>query len=207
MTTVEKKVDLSKFTLNDINVGSKLYEVLVAHVVRVGGQPVYYSDLLQAARDAFPHDQEVQRAVPIGIGMKLLFVEAFCAVNGYPNLACLAVNRSSGMPGRGYTGNWEQDKEDIAVSDWSKARPALDAFVVATTKAATPRQRVDLDAAAQLVYAHFNEHRNSLYKGKNLPEHQKTEMTNRVMSGLSADEAFQALMDILKNGGDEAVAA
>lgn len=204
MTVAEKTIDINKFTLNDINVGSKLYEVLVAHVVGKGGQPIYYSDLLEAAKHAFPHDEEMHRAVPIGIGTKLLFVEAFCALNDYPNLACLAVNRSTGVPGTGYKGDWETEKNAIAKFNWANAKPALDAFVIAATTAVTPKTRLNQNAAADVVWKHYKEHRDTLYKGKPIPEHQKAEMTNLVMEGFSADASLQMVLDMVKNGDDDA---
>ena len=68
---------------------------------------VNFGDLLTLARSLHPKDEVLGRAVQVGIGPKLQFVESFCAVHGYPNLACLAVNRESLRPAPGYQGDWE----------------------------------------------------------------------------------------------------
>lgn len=105
MTVTQRSVDIADYTLNDIHIGIQLYTTLVAHAQATKGAPVFYSDILDQAKALDPHDAELQRAVPIGIGMKLLFVEDFCVANGYPNLSCLAVSRATSSPGAGYKGD------------------------------------------------------------------------------------------------------
>jgi len=129
MTTASNTPLPRPFTLNDINVGSKLYAVLVQHAASHPGKSIFYGDLLDRARTMFHEDAEVQRAVPVGIGMKLLFVQVFCNENGYPNLACLAVNRLLRIPGGGFPGDWGQQTREVGVFDWSAAQAVVDAYV------------------------------------------------------------------------------
>ena len=98
------------FTFNDIEVGARLVQALARQASTLRGMPITYGDLLTLARSLHPKDEVLGRAVVVGIGNKLLFVEAFCAMHGYPNLACLAVNRETMRPGPGYQGDWEADK-------------------------------------------------------------------------------------------------
>src|SRR5689334_25345 len=129
MTTSPETTLPRPFTLNDINVGTKLYAALVQRAAHHPEKSIFYGDLLDRARTMFPNDDETKRAVPIGIGMKLLFVQAFCETSGYPNLACLAVNKGKQIPGIAYPGDWLREMRDVAAFDWSSAQPVLDAYV------------------------------------------------------------------------------
>lgn len=191
MTTASAPL-LRPFTLNDINVGSKLYAVLVRYAATHPGQSVFYGDLLDQARTMFPEDAQVERAVPIGIGMKLLFVERFCNASAYPNLACLAVNRSRGTPGDGFPGNWLQQMRDVAAFDWSAAQPLLDAYVSDSIKAATPLKRRKEAEARALLFAHFRQHRDA-YRDFNQDD--KEEMVSLLMEGFDADVALHTVLD------------
>lgn len=180
MTTASGTLLPRPFTLNDINVGGKLYAVLVRYAATYPGKSIFYGDLLDRARTMFDEDDEVKRAVPIGIGTKLLFVEAFCEESGYPNLACLAVNKGKREPGDGFSGNWLQQMREVAAFDWSAAQPVLDAYVTRSIKAATPLKRRKESEARELLFAHFREHRDA-YKGFN--EHDREEMVSHLDGG------------------------
>jgi hypothetical protein len=192
MTTASDTVLPRPFTLNDINVGSKLYAALVRHAATHPGRSIFYGDLLDQARKLFPEDAEVKRAVPIGIGMKLLFVEAFCNENGYPNLACLAVNKTDKRPGGGFPGNWEQQMREVADFDWSKAQPTLDAYVTRSISAVTPLRRRKETEARELLFAHFREHR-SVYR--DFTHDDREEMVSLLMEGFDSDTALRSLQE------------
>jgi hypothetical protein len=188
MAVDQQTVDLSQFTLNDIHVGTRLYAALVAHARATRGAPVFYSDLLDQAKKLDTEDAELQRAVPVGIGMKLLFVEAFCVTNGYPNLACLAVSKARGRPGDGYTGDWEADKRAVAEFDWSTAQASLDAYVVHARLVVTPKRRRSYDDAKKLRWDHYSANRQA-YAG--FTEDEKMEMLNLLIEGFEPDAAYR----------------
>lgn len=192
MTTTPKTLLPRPFTFNDIKVGTKLYTVLVRYAATYPGKSVFYGELLERARTMFPEDNEVERAVPIGIGMKLLFVEAFCKENGYPNLACLAVNKGKEAPGGGFKGDWLQQMREVAAFDWSAAQPVLDAYVTRTIKAATPLKRRKEAEAREMLFAHFRQHRDA-YKDFN--EDDREEMVSLLMEGLDVDIALRTVLD------------
>lgn len=192
MTTASNTPLPRPFTLNDINVGSKLYAVLVQHAASHPGKSIFYGDLLDRARTMFHEDAEVQRAVPVGIGMKLLFVQAFCNENGYPNLACLAVNRLRRIPGGGFPGDWEQQMREVAVFDWSAAQPVLDAYVSGSIKAATPLVPRKEKAARDLLFAHYRENRDAY---KDFDQDDKEEMVSLLMEGFDVDIALRMVLD------------
>lgn len=180
------------FTLNDIDVGAKLYAALVRHAAMHPGQPIFYGDLLDQARTMFPDDEEVARAVPIGIGMKLLFVEAFCKKSGYPNLACLAVNKHARRPGGGFPWDWEQQMREVVAFDWSAAQPVLDAYVTLSTQAATPLKRRKETVSRELLFAHFREHREAY---KDFDAEDKEAMVSLLMEGFDVDLALRTVLD------------
>jgi hypothetical protein len=191
MAVNQQSVDISQFTLNDIQVGTRLYTALVAHARATRGAPIFYSELLEQAKKLDPEDAELQRAVPIGIGMKLLFVEAFCVASGYPNLACLAVSRARGRPGEGYTGDWEADKRAVAEFDWSIAQAKLDAYVQHARLVVTPKKRRSYDDAAALRYEHFSSDRQA-YAG--FTDDEKKEVLNLLMEGLEPEAAYRRVV-------------
>jgi hypothetical protein len=192
MTTGSETTLPRPFTLNDINVGTKLYVVLVRHARTHPGQTVFYGDLLDQARLMFPDDAEVERAVPIGIGMKLLFVQAFCTANGYPNLACLAVNKGRQIPGIAYPGDWSREMRDVAAFDWSSVQPELDAYVTLSIKAATPRKKRRETEARDLLFAHFREHRSAY---KDFKHDDREEMVSLLMAGFDVDTALRTVLE------------
>jgi hypothetical protein len=166
--------------------------VLVSQARRHPGSPIYYGDLLTIARHLFPDDAEVQRAVPIGIGMKLLFVEAFCKSNGYPNLACLAVNKGKKIPGVSYPGDWEKEMQEVAHFAWDVIQPVLDDYTSHAIKAATPMRRVKEADARSMLYAH--------YKGSKaayaaFDQSDREEMVDILMLGIDVLSAFDMVVE------------
>lgn len=180
------------FTLNDIHVGSRLYGALVKHARETQGKPVVYSDLLRMARELYPEDTELGNAVPIGIGMKLLFVQEFCEANDYPNLACLAVNKATMLPGPGYKGEWERDKRAVGAFDWTQAAHHLDAFIIHAKRAVAKRKRINKEEAAEVLYQNFQVHRG---KYEFFTQDDKQEMMNLLMEGFDADTAFKHVFE------------
>ena len=199
--TNETNATVRPFTLNDIEVGSRLYEALVQHARATRGAPIIYGDLLALARSLHPDDEVLRRAVPVGIGMKLLFVQAFCEANGYPNLACLAVNRQRQRPGPGYKGDWEADKRAVAAFDWSMADARLPAFASAT-RAALPAPPVRLTEAVARdnLFAHFRAHREA-YATVTLSD--REEIVNLLREGVDEDSALRRVLDAKSEFGDE----
>jgi hypothetical protein len=178
-----------QFTLTDIEVGSRLVEALVKHVQASGGQPIAYADLLTLARGMYPKDATLGRQVVVGIGMKLSFVEAFCKANGYPNLACLAVDKATMQPRPGYQGQWEAERGAVAGFDWSAAPAQLPAYApqarATVPKRYKPRQERPADVA---WYAYFCSHRQACAW---ITNNDKKEIINLLMAGLDPETALR----------------
>lgn len=176
------------FTFNDIEVGARLVEALARQATSLRGMPITYGDLLTLARSLHPKDDVLGRAVAVGIGPKLQFVESFCAAHGYPNLACLAVNRETLRPARGYQGDWEADQHAVAGFDWSAAEGHLAGYVETMRAKVPARFKPRRERPADVAwYAYFCSHRTACEK---LTPEDKQEIINQMMAGLDPETAL-----------------
>ena len=183
---------MTQFTLNDVEVGTRLYEALVHQARSTGGEPIEYGELLTLARSLHPKDAVLGRAVPVGIGMKLLFVEAFCSQHGCPNLACLAVNKGSQRPGPGYKGDWEADRRAVAGFDWSAASAQLPLYADTIRATVPARLKPRGERPADVAwYAYFCSHRAACQK---VTQEDKKEIINLLMAGLDPETALKRVL-------------
>jgi hypothetical protein len=182
----------AQFTLTDIEVGARLFEALVLHARSTQGAPISHEDLLTLGRQLYPRDAMLGRAVPVGIGMKLLFIDAFCRANAFPSLACLAVDKASMRPKAGYPGDWEADRQAAAAFDWTDASARLPAFAAEmrakVPKRFKPRKERPADVA---WYAYFCSHREACAR---VNAEDKVEIINLLMSGLDPEAALGRVM-------------
>jgi len=182
----------AQFTLTDIDVGSRLFEALVRHATSTRGAAISHDDLLTLGRQLYPKDAMLGRAVPVGIAMKLLFIDAFCRANAYPRLACLAVDKASMRPKDACAGDWEADKQAAAAFDWAAAGARLPAFAAEmrarVPKRFKPRKERPADVA---WYAYFCSHREACAK---VNAEDKVEIINLLMSGLDPETALGRVM-------------
>jgi hypothetical protein len=182
----------AQFTLTDIDVGARLVEALAQHAISTHGAPITYEDLLTLGRQLHPKDATLGRAVPVGIGMKLIFIDAFCKANAYPRLACLAVNKASMRPQDEDLGVWEADRQAVAAFDWTSANAQLVAFAAEmrakVPKRLKPRKERPADVA---WYAYFCSHREACAK---VTAEDKIEIINLLMAGLDPETALGRVM-------------
>lgn len=190
---------MTAFTFNDIEVGARLVEALVRQATSLRGMPITYGDLLTLARSLHPKDEVLGRAVPVGIGPKLLFVEAFCAQHGYPNLASLAVNRDSSRPRPGYQGDWEADRRAVTGFDWSAAGAQLAAYGGAMRAKVPARFKPRKERPADVAwYAYFCSHRAAC---ETLTGEDKQEIINQMMAGLDPETALLRVLAAKHDAG------
>jgi hypothetical protein len=180
---------MTAFTLTDIDVGCRLAEALVVQAGTGEAAPITHEDLLALARSLHPKDATLGRAVPVGIGMKLRFIDAFCEANGYPGLACLAVDKATMQPGAEYRADWDAERRAVARFDWNNAKLGLEAFA-AGLRAQVPRRfKLRKERPADVAwYAYFCSHREAC---KDITGEDKAEIINLLMSGLDPDSALR----------------
>jgi hypothetical protein len=183
---------ITQLTLTDIDVGSRLYEALVQHAKSTQGAPISYEDLLTLGRQLYPKDATLGRAVPVGIGAKLMFIEAFCRAKACPRLACLAVDKTSMRPKAGYAGDWEADRQAVAGFDWSTASAQL-ADYAAEMRAKVPKRfKLRKERPADVAwYAYFSSHREACAK---VNGEDKLEIINLLMAGLDPETALRRVL-------------
>jgi len=181
-----------QFTLNDIEIGARLFDALAHHATATQGALITYTDLLTLARKLHPKDMALDRAVPVGIGMKLLFIERFCAAQGVPNLACLAVNRATMRPAPAYQQDWDNGRRAVAAVDWPALQASLAPYA-ATARAAVPaRLKPRKERPADVAwYAYFCSHRSACEK---ITQQNKQEIINLIMAGLDPETALQRVL-------------
>ena len=182
----------AQFTLTDIDVGSRLFDALARHATSTRGAPISHDDLLTLGRQLYPKDAMLGRAVPVGIAMKLQFIDAFCRANAYPRLACLAVDKTSMRPKDACAGDWDADRHAAAAFDWTAAGARLPAFAAEmrarVPKRFKPRKERPADVA---WYAYFCSHREACAK---VNAEDKVEIINLLMSGLDPETALGRVM-------------
>ncbi|MCA1246111.1 hypothetical protein [Massilia sp. MS-15] len=180
------------FTFNDIEVGARLVEALARQASSLRGMPITYGDLLALARSLHPKDEVLGRAVQVGIGPKLLFVEGFCAAHGYPNLACLALDRDTVRPHPAYQGDREADRRAAAGFDWSGIAAPLAAHVAAQRAMVPARYKPRKERPADVAwYAYFCSHRAACDR---LGLEDKQEIINQMMAGLDPETALARVL-------------
>jgi hypothetical protein len=191
-----------QFTGNDIEVGARVVEALVHHAKASQGAPIAYKDLLRVARIMYPKDLVLDRAVSLGIGTKLLFVEAFCAANDYPNLACLAVSPTTMRPAARYQADWDADRRAVAAFDWSAVDTQLADYAKAARAAVPARLKPRKERPADVSwYAYFCSHRKEC---EWIKQEDKQEIVNLIMAGLDPETALKRAQAAKADFGDEA---
>lgn len=181
-----------QLTHGDIDVGVRLVDALARHARTGGGAPIAYADLLTLARFLHPKDAAVDRAVPLGIAMKLAFVRGFCQANGYPDLACLAVHPVTMRPAAGDVEAWERERQAVAAHDWTGLDASLAAFADAQRAGIPRRFRPRKERPADVAwYAWFCSHREAC---KDLDGEDKKEIINLLMSGLDPESALRRVL-------------
>ena len=176
-------------THNDIDVGVRLVDALRHHAGTAKGVPIAYNDLLRLARLRYPKDLVLDRAVQVGIGAKLRFVEAFCAANGLPNLAALAVGPITMRPPAQYGGDWDADRHAVAAFDWTTIDTQLADYAATARAAVSARLKPRKERPADVSwYAYFCSHRKECAW---IGQEDKQEIVNLIMAGIDPDTAMK----------------
>jgi len=191
-----------QITSNDIEVGVRIVQALVHQTTSTQGTPIVYKDLLRLARQLHPKDLVLDRAVPVGIGAKLLFVEAFCAANACPNLACLAVNPTTMRPSERYQGDWDADRLAVAAFDWSAVDAQLATYASQARALVPARLKPRKERPADVSwYAYFCSHRKEC---EWIKQEDKQEIINLIMAGLDPETSLKRVQAAKAEFGEPA---
>ena len=189
-------------THNDIDIGVRLVDALRHHAGAAKGMPVTYKDLLRLARLLYPKDLVLDRAVQVGIGAKLRFVEAFCAAHGLPNLTALAVGPATMRPPAQYGGDWDADRRAVAAFDWSAIDAQLADYARTARAAVSARLKPRKERPADVAwYAYFCSHRKECAW---IGQEDKQEIVNLIMAGIDPDTAMKRVQAAKNAFGEDA---
>lgn len=151
------------------------------------GAPIGWAELLTLTRLLHPKDAAVDRAVPVGLAMKLRFVDEACRANGFPNLACLARDPAGAeSPAAG--------RQAAAAFDWAGAgfEARMAAFAAQARAAVPKRLKPRKERPADVAwYAYFCAHREAC---KEVTGEDKKEIINLLMSGLDPESALRRVL-------------
>lgn len=177
----ERNGTATQLTLNDIEIGIRVYEALAQHEKTRGGAAMTYAEVLTLARQIHPKDLALGRAVPLGMRAKLGFIASFCAANGYPDLASLAVGAGGGTSAPAAA-------PSIAAFDWTGAQAGLLAYAETVRATVPQRLKPRKERPADVAwYAYFCSHREACAR---LDGEDKKEIINLLMAGLDPETAM-----------------
>lgn len=165
----------------------KLAGALARHAAAGGGAPIGWAELLTLTRLLHPKDGAVDRAVPVGLGMKLDFVQACCRANGWPNLACLAQSSAGDEA-------LAAERRAVAAFDWQGAglEARMEACAAEARAALPARLKARKERPADVAwYAYFCAHRDAC---KEVTGEDKREIINLLMSGLDPENALRRVL-------------
>ena len=146
-------------TLNDVQLASAYYPILIdlaKHKARLT-----YSGLVEKAKNVYPANAAVQKAIAVSTGRKLEVVRVFTAERELPDLTCLIINKGAGECGSGFTDHFDPvaAREKVFAFDWSAVSTDFDGYIKHAKTAVTPRKRIKLPDAREQMSKYYSSHR------------------------------------------------
>lgn len=174
-------------TLNDVQLASAYYPILID--LAKHKHCLTYSELVERAKEAYPDKPAVQNAIAVSTGRKLDVVRIFTKERGLPDLTCLIINKGIGECGSGFTDHFDPvaAREEVFAKDWSSVSSDFDGFIKHSESAVTPRKRIRLPAARELMSQYYSTHKAQL--PPNIAK-QRDLILELLMDGFTPAEAF-----------------
>ena len=174
-------------TLNDVQLASAYYPILID--LAKHKHCLTYSELVERAKETYPDRAAVQNAIAVSTGRKLDVVRIFTAERELPDLTCLIINKNAGECGSGFTDHFDPvaAREKVFAFDWSAVSTDFDGYIKHTETAITPRKRIKLPAARELMSQYYTAHKAQLPPGITK---QRDLILDLLMDGFTPAEAF-----------------
>ena len=174
-------------TLNDVQLASAYYPILID--LAKYKYCLTYSELVERAKEQYPFNPVVQKAIAVSAGRKLDVVRLFTVERALPDLTCLVISKSAGECSSGFTDHFDPvaARQKVFAFDWSAVSTDFDGYIKHTETAITPRKPIKKAAALTLMSAHYLTHRSDL------PSHihqQRDLILELLMEGFTPAEAF-----------------
>jgi hypothetical protein len=171
-------------TLNDVYLAKVYFPILVECVAK--RSDVTYRRLVEQAKQLHPQSNHVKGAIPVSTGRKLEVIFIFTKQRKLPDITCLVINQATGTVGARCVTDPKIEREKVMNFDWSAVFADFDAFINDAMSQAGAREE-RLAAAANLMYAYYNQHRASL--PKNITN-QRDFVLKLLMDGVDPETAF-----------------
>jgi hypothetical protein len=148
------------YTQLDVELANIFYPMLVE--LAVVKKTDTYQNLRDRARERHPDNPYVQGCHHRHVARRLNVVTAFTDRMGYPVLAGLVVNGSTGKPGMAFEGDFETLRDKAYAFDWSTAETHFSAEIEQLKKEIVARAapaRRDRKTALDMMSAHYQTHK------------------------------------------------
>lgn len=178
-------------TPTDLDLALAYFAVLVE--VARSQRTITYGELVERAKTAFPANETVQKAIPVGVGRRLDFVREFTRQRNIPDLTSLVISKSTGECGVGFTRNHDPllARASVFAHDWQSESTDFTGAIALARQRSKPRKRITEDAATKLMFAYYTANRSSLPP---TVRQLRQQIIDRLMEGEDVAEAFaQAL--------------
>lgn len=178
-------------TPTDLELALAFFSVLVEQARR--RETITYGELIERAQAKFPTSEVVAKAIPVAVGRRLDFVREFTRQRALPDLSSLAVNKSTGECGVGFTRSFDPDRarSEVFAHNWAEVSEEF-AEAVATVreralKPKKPKKPLSHDQATRLMSDYYFANRAAL--PTTVRVHREL-IIRLLMSGVAPEEAF-----------------
>jgi hypothetical protein len=193
--TIEKEVTQERVTEIDLILAEAYFKVLVE--IAKSGTTIFYGELVQKAKTAFPDNATIQRsALATNAGRRLNVVRMFTIAQGLPDLSSLVINQSSNECGEGFLKSFDPEKirSDVFSYNWESVDTGFADYVLETKQAINllrtkekKKKTIKLEDAVQMMSDHYK-----LNKGKypkNIREN-RDQIIKLIIEGIDVEDAF-----------------
>jgi hypothetical protein len=174
-------------TLNDVQLASAYYPILID--LAKHKHSLTYNELVAKAKELYPANQVVQRAIAVSTGRKLDVVRIFTSQRDLPDLTCLVINKGSGECGTGFTQHFDPvaSRNKVFSFDWSTISTDFDGYIKHTETVVTPRKRRKEADALKIMANYYNQNKDRLPSSV---REKREVIIELLMEGFSEVEAF-----------------
>ena len=176
-----------RVTENDLILAEAYFKILVQ--VARARTTIFYSDLVEKAKEAFPENHTIQNAIATSAGRKLNVVRMFTNEKGLPDLSSLVINKSSNECGEGFLKNFSPEEIRARVFEfaWEEVDTGFSDFIITSKESVKPRKQTikkklpTESEAAKMMSDHYQANK-SAYP-KSIKEH-RDEIIKLIADGL-----------------------
>lgn len=174
-------------TLNDVQLASAYYPILIE--LAKHKHCLTYSDLVANAKETYPTNAVVQRAIAVSAGRKLDVVRIFTSERELPDLTCLIINKGSGECGVGFTQHFDPiaARDKVFAFDWSSVSTAFNGYIKHTQTVITPRKRIKKPEALKVMAEFYSQNKERLPASV---RDKREFIIELLMEGFTAEEVF-----------------